>query len=120
MCVQLSDYVFITILEYTSPSFLKRVNGFCKLARIAFLQRGAYFDLNQQQTYFNYLLQKDNYKLFIFFLDKEDLCIKDGILTTRQGEKIRFCHKSDNKVATCLQRRGVFIDCSCVTECYLP
>lgn len=116
--MQLSDIVLTLILE--KSSFLRRVNGFCKIARTIFLQRGAYFTSScWAEDYFIYLLSQDKYEIFVDFVDKGHLLCKDGNLQTKKGEKIRFCYVNrakapeKSRIATYLQSKNVYMNYCC-------
>ncbi|SHO33277.1 Hypothetical protein BQ3484_209 [Cedratvirus A11] len=125
--MQLSDNVLLAILEAGSSSFLRRINGFCKLSRMLFLKKGAYFtSFLYSDDYFIYLLGEDKYELFVNFMDKGHLYMKDASLFNMNGYEIRYCYANKTKapeksrIAGYLSRKGVCMDCSCMNRCYIP
>ncbi|QIN54378.1 hypothetical protein [Cedratvirus kamchatka] len=122
--MQLSDNVLLAILEESPFSSSRKVNGLCKLFRTVFLQKGAYFaSFLWTDEYFIYLLAKDNYDLFVHFVDKGHLYVKDASLHNKGGYKIRYCYVNRSKapensrITSYLSRNGVYMDCSCMNRC---
>ena len=125
--MQLSDNVFLAIFEVCSSSVLRKVNGFCKLSREVFLKKGAYFtSFLYSEDYFGYLLKEDKYDLFVYFVDRGYLYVKDGALCNKGGFQIRFCYTNrikapkKSRIADYLSKNGVCVDCSCMNRCYIP
>lgn len=117
--MQLSDNVLLAILEACSLSVLRRANGFCRLSREVFLNKGGYFSsFLYSEDYFIYLLKEEKYDLFMYFLNKGHLYVKDKTLCNKGGFEIRYCYTNrkkapeNSRIAGYLSKIGV-----CMNRC---
>lgn len=89
--MQLVNNILLVIFEESSSSFLRRVNGFCRMSRLAFLKRGSYLShFLWTDDYFLYLLKEGKYDLFIRFMDEGHLRINKGLCTSQHQETTRI------------------------------